>query len=789
MAIRPVGALAEFLAQFDAIAEDPVKLVIPENPVVLPCGHVLDQEIAEQLKKAGKPCPMDTQPFTTYHPVYMLKQLLEARKGIPAASPSNTSVLSATPSTENPFLNAGIFFYEQKKYDEAAIALQAALRDDPQNRTAQHYLTIIQLQKLAISTAKPSPAPSLPELSPAFRPAFSSLPSSVVSAPIGKASPASLASHTVSPPVPNLSQDQKARLHKSMGLTEEDLTRSSWNLSGKVIDPQLLLDALKGCPYVVDLDLTHLLNSQIYGHPPFITLLTTNTTLTRLDLSHNKLGIQGILAIGVALAKNPRLPLQELRLANICESEISYYNSYMNTTGKPRLSSLDSGMGPFLEWLSVMRGLQVLDLSENNFDPKPLMEALQKNARLGLTELSLSKVPISPKDAGILDSLSGDQSLRKLAVCLQGIEQSYHGLLTTAEEAQHDQALKEAEQQGKSKFPTKWSPHWGVDWEKDRRNDFINDQFQPRRAAIFSQVQRRILDRFFSFFQRVNPSLTELDLSCSEIGDYGACLIGRWLESNTTLQRLNLSETELCYPGMRALAASLSKNRNLQLSDLDLSNNLSYLPRLYSFTAVEESNVATSETVAEALSTWLVSSTILRRLNLSRDKKYLQKRKKEYIEEFLHRNKREYTNPMDVFHTPNWGWTEGQKKELTQQAEAAFEQLLSKNDEVEVSSLAVILQRNHRRPLTELNLEGWKIGPKGAAALGRWLKTQTTLKRLNLKDTALGLEGVKVIAQALSGNGNNLLADLNLQGNAIDTQARFMLQEAVPSSCRLLIDS
>ena len=69
----------------------------------------------------------------------------------------------------------------------------------------------------------------------------------------------------------------------------------------------------------------------------------------------------------------------------------------------------------------------------------------------------------------------------------------------------------------------------------------------------------------------VNTSLTHLNLDSNDIGDDGAFFIASALKKNTTLNSLILSFCKIKNPGTKALAEALKVNSSLSL--LDLSNN------------------------------------------------------------------------------------------------------------------------------------------------------------------------------------------------------------------------
>ena len=80
---------------------------------------------------------------------------------------------------------------------------------------------------------------------------------------------------------------------------------------------------------------------------------------------------------------------------------------------------------------------------------------------------------------------------------------------------------------------------------------------------------------------KVNKSLKKLDLSDNSISDSGACCIFEGLQQNTTLSKLNLSNTGIIVPDTaRSLTESLQVNKSLRHLDISQSSLLNYGARL-----------------------------------------------------------------------------------------------------------------------------------------------------------------------------------------------------------------
>jgi tetratricopeptide (TPR) repeat protein len=69
------------------------------------------------------------------------------------------------------------------------------------------------------------------------------------------------------------------------------------------------------------------------------------------------------------------------------------------------------------------------------------------------------------------------------------------------------------------------------------------------------------------------PQLTELTITGSLMGEPGACSISLWLKTNTSLSKLNLSDSYFKKTSTKLIFDTLSSNRKISLTELDISNN------------------------------------------------------------------------------------------------------------------------------------------------------------------------------------------------------------------------
>ncbi|KAF9432437.1 hypothetical protein BGZ76_010812 [Entomortierella beljakovae] len=264
--------------------------------------------------------------------------------------------------------------------------------------------------------------------------------------------------------------------------------------------------------------------------------LKTNTTLTHLDLRHNKIGNEGALALLEALKTNTTLTT--LNLSD-------------NSIGEGGALALSIA-------LMINTTLTTLDLRNNtigNEGALALSDALKANTTL--TNLNLSSNLIGNKGAQALsEALQINTTLTTLD--LERNEIRFIGILVMLK-------LR----------TTKTTV------------DFSSNLIGKEGALALSEVLKTnttfttLILRFSSIGKegalvmsaalKTNTTLTTLDLSDNLIGDEGVLALSELLKTNTTLTTLDLYSNSIKKEGALALSDALKINNTL--TTLTLSNN------------------------------------------------------------------------------------------------------------------------------------------------------------------------------------------------------------------------
>lgn len=710
--------------------------------------------------------------------------------------------------------------------------------------------------QVTVAASSPSHSSRDMQFPPTFAPPLKTLP---VTSVVHSTAPILIPSQALVRNVPHLSPQLKTQLQTSFGLTDSQIESCTWDLSGQKIDQkkmQILIQALEGCPYVNELilrdselgqsvldlldwlrqhsqitklDLSH---QEVFAFEPFeqlkkllsapscslaevnltncciaenrtAQLVAQNTTLTRLNISDNELGEAGLNALGEALSKNPKLPLEVLRLARICQANSKY--------GKRAISI--NNMEKFLEWLRVVRQLKGLDLSGNFIDMPAILKALIHNSKLQFTQLHLTSLLLDLKNWPIFANwLKTQVSMTKLSLslvceeesyCTSSLENSSHGyqgqgLLNRKEEQQLQSVYKTTSDEGYKHYPK--VTHYFYPEQKTiddhNRNKLTQKKRYEQSLEIWRQAKRRVVEKLFVVVTHsIQAPLEELNLEGSPIGDYGALLLGRALASNSTLQVLNLSKTQLQTPGIHALASATGARQNQVLVVLNLRNNLIFISsNVPYYPSIPETQPA-QHTIGSALQPLLTKTITLEKLNLGLDDSFVQQDRDFYVSKKAADAQIQYQAswyaPGNKFGN-NWDCRNDMLaknfQDNTSKFQAEYEANLLQKGSSEIKALAEVLCCCPSLPLRELNLEGVRMGVEGAQALAKWLVHNTSLEKLYLRNTAITSKGMIALAEALNKNIKTALIVLDLRNNAINAEVRFALNDLLPKKTKALID-
>ncbi|XP_062895424.1 NACHT, LRR and PYD domains-containing protein 14-like [Mobula hypostoma] len=251
------------------------------------------------------------------------------------------------------------------------------------------------------------------------------------------------------------------------------------------------------------------------GAEDLVSALSTNRSLTELDLSGNELGDSGVKLVSAAL-RNPECKIQKLGL---CEVGLT-----------------DSGAEDLVSTLSTNRSLTELYLNGNKLGDSgvKLVSAALRNPECKIQKLRLGVVGLTDSNAeDLVSALSTNPSLTELRLGENKLGDSGVKLVSAA--------LR--------------NPECKI--EKLRlMNVGLTDSGAGDLVSALT----------------TNQSLTELDLSHNKLGDSGVKLVSAALRNpECKIQKLRLRDVGLTDSGVDDLVSALSTNPSLM--ELDLGTN------------------------------------------------------------------------------------------------------------------------------------------------------------------------------------------------------------------------
>ncbi|XP_062895925.1 LOW QUALITY PROTEIN: NACHT, LRR and PYD domains-containing protein 12-like [Mobula hypostoma] len=439
------------------------------------------------------------------------------------------------------------------------------------------------------------------------------------------------------------------------------------------------------------------------GAEDLVSTLSTNPSLTELNLGANELGDSGVKLVSAALT-NSKCCIQKLWLRDV--------------------GLTDSGAGDLVSALSTNRSLTELNLGVNKLGDSgvKLVSAALRNVECKLQKLWLCDVGLTANGAkDLISTLSTNRSLTELSLNDNKLGDLGVKLLSAA--------LRISE----CKLQKLWL-----------RNVRLTDSGVEDLASVLS----------------TNPSLTELNLGANELGDLGVKLVSAALtNSNCCIQKLWLYDVGLTANGAKDLISTLSTSRSLK--ELSLSdNNLgdSGVKLVLDALRVSECNiqklwlwnVGLTDSGAGDLNATLGGNPSLTVLNLNNNK--LEDLGVKLVSAALKKSrcKLQELGLRDV------GLTDSGAKDLAS--------ALSTNPS-----------------LTELNLNDNKLGDSGVKLLSEALKkAKCKIQKLWLRDVGLTNPGAEDLASALSSNPS--LMELNLGANELGDSGVKLVSAALTNS-------
>ena len=268
-------------------------------------------------------------------------------------------------------------------------------------------------------------------------------------------------------------------------------------------------------------------------------VLTSNTTVTELDLSGNFIGDARAAGLAEALKSNTTLTvlnmsdnqIDDVVAAGLAEALKS--NTALTVLNMSANHIDDAGAASLAEALKSHTTLTVLNMSDNLIHAAGaagLAEALKSNTTL--TELNMADNRIYDAGAaGLAEALKSNTTLTELNLS--------HNLIGAAGAAGLAEALKSN----------------SILTVLNMSNNYIGDAG----AAVLAEALKS------------NTTLTELNMSHNLIGAAGAAGLAEALQSNSILTVLNMSENHIDDAGAAGLGEALKSNTTLTV--LNMSNN------------------------------------------------------------------------------------------------------------------------------------------------------------------------------------------------------------------------
>ncbi|XP_072893873.1 NACHT, LRR and PYD domains-containing protein 12-like isoform X2 [Hemitrygon akajei] len=306
-------------------------------------------------------------------------------------------------------------------------------------------------------------------------------------------------------------EDLASALSTNTSLTELDMSENELGDSGvKLVSAALRnLECKIQTLEMIDVGLTD------SGAEDLVSALSTNTSLMELNLSNNELGDSGVKLVSAAL-RNPECKIQKLGLIDV--------------------GLTDSGAEDLASALSTNPLLTGLDLSENKLGDAgvKIVSVALRNPECKIQKLRLTHVSLT--DSGtenLASALSANPSLTELNLSDNHLGDSGVKLVSAA--------LRNPE--------CKIQKLWLIDVG-------LTDSGAEDLASALS----------------TNPLLTGLDLSENKLGDAGVKIVSVALRNpECKIQKLRLTHVSLTDSGTENLASALSANPSL--TELNLSDN------------------------------------------------------------------------------------------------------------------------------------------------------------------------------------------------------------------------
>ena len=457
-------------------------------------------------------------------------------------------------------------------------------------------------------------------------------------------------------------------------------------------------------------------------------MIETNTTLTTLNLSSNKIGYKGAVSIGQGLEKNTTLTT--LDLSN-------------NRIGNEGAVSIGQG----LEKNTTLTTLYLWSNKIGNEGAVSIGQGLGKNTTLTTLMLWYNKIG----NEGAVSIGQGLGTTQLSPRCIYRVMRlGTKELFRSVRDWRRTQALTTL-YLPRNKIGKEGAVSIGRGLEKNTTLTLLNlskNEIGDEGAVSIGQGLEK------------NTTLTTLYLLSNKIGDEGAVSIGQGLEKNTTLTTLDLSRNEIGEEGAVSIGQGLEKNTTLTTLYL-LSNKI-------------------GDEGAVSIGQGLEKNTTLTTLYLSRNK--IGKEGAVSIGRGLEKNTTLTLLNLSKNEIGDEGAVsigQGLEKNTTL---TTLYLLSNKIGDEGAVSIGQGLEKN--TTLTTLDLSRNEIGEEGAVSIGQGLEKNTTLTKLDLSSNKIGNEGAVSIGQGLE--KNTTLTTLYLFTNNIERQNTHKIDELLKRNEALL---
>ena len=481
-----------------------------------------------------------------------------------------------------------------------------------------------------------------------------------------------------------------------------------------------------------------------------------NKALTVLDISHNNISCEGMLAVQKFLMVNSTLV--DLNMSHNTIGDAIYISASLQKLNISHCKISNIGASRIRDCLLENNELHKLDVSHNKISYHGgvnIFNGLKMNKKLQQLDISKNPIPVGAIKGIISDYLKGNCTLYKLKISF--------GNTNTA--------LKLEVEIGKTYVCIPKGDNGAILLAALAQNHYIVKKLYLPRNDLSDAAAGALSDYLAN-----DKMLQVLDISENDITSIGACKIAKALRVNTSLQQLCLSHNKISNDGAIALCECLKRGTvqmepaNESLEALDISYN-------------EISNEG-----AISISTSLRYTSVLKKLNISNnnicDAGIVE------ISKAIGGNK--VLQLLDISHNS-----------ISPKAVKVVSMHLKSNTDLQQFSISIggvhlyfrtdpsfhcrlrdnqcygnataILASaflHHSNVVQTLNLSLFEITDDGVNAISEYLTEATQIQQISLPGNKLAADGMKRLVKAIT---NSTICKLIIPDNIIsDDGARFI---------------